>query len=271
MLDVSRTVRFCVDFDESAAAHASARRDNTFAGWPSLVGLGAYYELTVTCRGEPDATTGYLVEIGEIDRAIRAQAIPLVEQAVRTQRGRATGDILRQIIRGLPALLPRPVRSVRWQLTPYHSLSMATHDQDRILIRQRFEFAAAHRLHVDSMSAEENRSVFGKCNAQHGHGHNYRMEVAVSATLDDGGRARLSLPDLEAVVARTIIDRFDHTNLNLDTEEFRTLNPSVEHITRVCHDRLAGPVAEAGGRLEEVTVWETEKTSCTYPAPPLPR
>ena len=88
--------------------------------------------------------------------------------------------------------------------------------------------------------------------------------------VDLQNRARVFAPDciarLETLVRETVVDRFDHTHLNLDTDEFAELNPSVEHIARVCHALLADPVRAAGGCLEQVTVWETEKTSCTYPA-----
>jgi 6-pyruvoyltetrahydropterin/6-carboxytetrahydropterin synthase len=63
-----------------------------------------------------------------------------------------------------------------------------------------------------------------------------------------------------------VVERFDHTHLNLDTAEFAEVNPSVERIARVCHDLLARRLAEAGAELDHVTVWETEKTRCTYPA-----
>ena len=68
---------------------------------------------------------------------------------------------------------------------------------------------------------------------------------------------------VEAIVKREVIDRFDHRNLNEQCEEFESLNPSVENITAVSRDLLLSPLAEAGGRLREITVWETEKTSCT--------
>ncbi|MFM9169899.1 MAG: 6-carboxytetrahydropterin synthase, partial [Phycisphaerales bacterium] len=51
-----------------------------------------------------------------------------------------------------------------------------------------------------------------------------------------------------------------------DCPEFASLNPSVENIARVCHGLLAGPLADAGMPIDHVTVWETEKTSATYPA-----
>ena len=61
---------------------------------------------------------------------------------------------------------------------------------------------------------------------------------------------------------RVVLDRFDHKNLNLDTEEFAEVNPTVEAITQACFDLLVGPVEEAGGALVATTVWETDKTSC---------
>ncbi len=132
---------------------------------------------------------------------------------------------------------------------------------DHVQISRQCEFAAAHRLHSPDLSAEENLSTFGKCNNPSGHGHNYRLEAVVSVPLDASAFGFEQLRDL---VQEHVIQRFDHKHLNLDTEEFARLNPSVEHIAKVCHDVLVGPVAKAGGRLKQVTVWETEKTSCTY-------
>ena len=133
-----------------------------------------------------------------------------------------------------------------------------------VLLRQRFEFAASHRLHCPDLDDEANRKMFGKCNNPHGHGHNYKVETCVEAPL--GGTDGPSMPAIETIVGREVIDRFDHRNLNLDCEEFRTLNPSVEHIAAVAYGRLREPIAALGGNLRSVTVWETDKTSATYPA-----
>lgn len=129
------------------------------------------------------------------------------------------------------------------------------------VIRQQFEFAASHRLDCESLSPQENRRLFGKCNNEAGHGHNYRVEVAVA--IDPG--SPFSLADLEAVVSRVLIERFDHKYLNVDCAEFADLNPSVENIARVSHDLLEPELAAAAMKLRAVTVWETDKTSCTYP------
>lgn len=71
---------------------------------------------------------------------------------------------------------------------------------------------------------------------------------------------------VEEIVGREVIERWDHRHLNLDLPEFRTLNPSVENIAKVAFDRLVAPLAAAGGELRQVTVWETDKTCCSYPA-----
>ena len=138
---------------------------------------------------------------------------------------------------------------------------------DHVLISQQFEFSAAHRLHSPDLDEAANRQTFGKCNNPSGHGHNYRLEPIVSTPLAaTDGAATFDLRHLEQIVDETVIQRFDHTHLNLDTTEFAQLNPTLEHIAKVCYDLLEPRIDEAGGRLVRIRVWETEKSSCTYPA-----
>jgi 6-pyruvoyltetrahydropterin/6-carboxytetrahydropterin synthase len=272
MYELTRTVRFCVrPAGDSAIGDAPtpaghSQRHNTFAAWPTMHGLGAFYELRIACRGRPDAETGYLMSIGVIDEHVRSIAIPLIERAFRDRPDVEPGIVLAEVFTPLCDAIGPALHSIRWQLTPYYAVAMTTASPNRVLISQQFEFAASHRLHCPSLSEEANREVFGKCNNDSGHGHNYRIEPVVSVPLEAGSDV-LNLMTLERLVHEHIIQRFDHKHLNLDTEEFATLNPSVEHIAKVCYDRLAHPIASHGGRLERITVWETEKTSCTYPAP----
>ena len=140
---------------------------------------------------------------------------------------------------------------------------------DRVTLRQSYEFSAAHRLHVPSLSDAENRQLFGKCNNPAGHGHNYRVEPVVAVKVGAEG-ARFSLADLERLTEEHIVARFDHKHLNQDTREFGPgpggVNPSVENIARVFFEALAGPVRAAGAdaTLRSVTVWETDRTCATY-------
>lgn len=132
-------------------------------------------------------------------------------------------------------------------------------------LTQCFEFSASHRLHVASMSDEENRRIFGKCNNPRGHGHNYRVEITISRDIPDSTGRILPLPQFEAIVKEKVIDRLDHTHLNEDVSEFESLNPSVENIAQVIWGLLWEAVSPA--QLRRVRVWETAKTYAEYVGP----
>lgn len=293
-----RSVRFAINdppqTPQAAAAgrHGAAEIHNGFAGAPAITGLGRHYELVVACRGGVDPHTGYFLNIKEIDAACRRRAIPLLAEALAarggdTGRGPAGGAgadparLLAGMIAALAEELPGHLHSVRWKLTPYHSLEMiapgsSTPAAPVVLMRQLFEFAAAHRLYVADLSDEENRRLFGKCTNKLGHGHNYKVEPCVAIPLTpQRARPGFTLADLERLTDETIIERFDHKHLNEDTPQFGPgangksgLNPSVENIAMVCYDLLAAAIERDGStaRLASITVWETDKTSCTYPA-----
>lgn len=129
----------------------------------------------------------------------------------------------------------------------------------RVTLTASFEFAASHRLHDPSLSDAQNIELFGKCNRINGHGHNYRLDVSVRPR--EG--LRFPLAQLERVVSETVVNRFDHMNLNIDCAEFKTLNPTVEHIAGVSFQLLEGVLAKLGVELTRVTVFETSKTSAT--------
>ena len=132
-----------------------------------------------------------------------------------------------------------------------------------VLLSQKFEFSASHRLHNPSLSDEANRDTFGKCNNPHGHGHNYEVQVALIGEPDSGG-VLVDIPTFERTVAEVAIDRFDHKNLNVELPEFENVIPSVENIARAIYRLLKPRFADARARLASVTVWETPKTSCEY-------
>lgn len=276
MHELRRTVRFCVSpagVEEAFAGvmgeSVKSTRHNTYAAWPAMDGLGAYYELEVACRGGVDPVTGYLVNIAEIDRATRASVLPMIERAFRKGQSERAEELIPSVFEALHVALGASLAGVTWRLTPYHWLAMRTSSRSRVILSQHFEFSAAHRLHAPELSDEENREVFGKCNNPNGHGHNYRLRVDVSIRPSGAGTPGFRLADLERLVDETVIRRFDHKHLNHDVPDFAAMNPSVENIAMVCHDLLAEPVGQAGAELRQVTVWETEKTSCTYPADPI--
>lgn len=280
MLELRRTVRFCLNDPGSEGTGASGDlpplatpRRNGFSAWPAIRGLGRYYELHIRCRGEADPATGYFIDIKRIDEAVREDVLPDLESWITgpNHGGEVTlGEVMRRVFGRLDETFRDQLAEVALQLTPMVSLTIRSDDMDRVLIRQQYEFSAAHRLHVPTMSDEENRATFGKCNNPAGHGHNYRVEVAVWAPIDPRGQV-ISIEELDEVVERAVIEPLDHKNLNTDIPAFRTpggVNPSVENIAKLVWEMLSPHLADAGpaagAAIEEVSVWETEKTMCTY-------
>jgi 6-pyruvoyltetrahydropterin/6-carboxytetrahydropterin synthase len=139
------------------------------------------------------------------------------------------------------------------------------------LLRQRFEIAAAHRLHAPALTDEQNRAYFGKCNNPSGHGHNYIIEPCVAVpTGAQAGNGVFTAARLEQLVDQAIIQPYDHTHLNIDTAAFDQtkpsgVNPSVENIARIFFEALAPLVSASGATLKNIRVWETEKTSASFP------
>jgi 6-pyruvoyltetrahydropterin/6-carboxytetrahydropterin synthase len=265
-----RLVRFSLP--PFGAAVTAGPRSNAFAGWPSSRGIGVYGEFEVAVSGEPDARTGYLVDIADIDAVVRQKVLPALaascEQQHREQRSIEPASLLPDLARLVAANLNVPLQSLSWHVTPRFVVTVETAMPNatvsQVELRQSFEFSASHRLHSPHFDDATNARIFGKCNNKNGHGHNYRMEVAIAVPL--AKEPALALERFEAIVDSTVIRRFDHKHLNSDCPEFASLNPSVEHIAKVCHDLLVEPLRAAGATLRRVTVWETEKTACTYPA-----
>ena len=183
MIELTRRVRFCVSQASPDAGSGPGRPAGAYAGWPGMIGVGAFYELEVTCRGEPDTATGYLMNISRIDAAVQAEAIPMIQDVFRRWPQRDPGRVLEAVYRALAPALDPMVVAVRWWLSPYYSVAIEAQAMDRVLISQQFEFSAAHRLHSPELDEAENRRTFGKCNNPSGHGHNYRLEPIVSMPL----------------------------------------------------------------------------------------
>jgi 6-pyruvoyltetrahydropterin/6-carboxytetrahydropterin synthase len=127
----------------------------------------------------------------------------------------------------------------------------------KVTVSRKAQFNAAHRLYNPEWSFEKNETVFGKCNNPNFHGHNYQLIVSVKGTIDPETGYVIDMKDLKALIKEHVEDSFDHRNLNLDTEEFKTLNPTAENIAVVIWNRLRPHVKPA---LElKVQLHETER------------
>ena len=134
----------------------------------------------------------------------------------------------------------------------------------KVAVIRKAHFNAAHRLHNPEWDDEMNRKIFGKCNNPNFHGHNYDLEVKVIGEVDPRTGYVIDMKILKDMIEDSVLERFDHKNLNLDTEEFRTLNPTAENIAIVIWDILRAQLPEKYDLY--IKLFETERNYVEYPA-----
>ncbi len=127
-------------------------------------------------------------------------------------------------------------------------------------LSRRYRFSASHRLHTDVYDTAQNRTVFGKCNNPHGHGHNYTVQVTLSGQVDPATGMVCNLADLDTFAQTNLRARFDHTNLNtLDC--FADKVSTTENLSIEIYDIFQRFTA---AHLERVHVEETSNNSFDY-------
>lgn len=134
----------------------------------------------------------------------------------------------------------------------------------KVAVIRRAHFNAAHRLHNPGWPDEKNREVFGLCNNPNWHGHNYELEVKVTEEIDPETGMVVDLSWLAGLIEREVERRFDHKNLNLDTAEFRQLNPTAENICVVIWNILRKQLPDQYDL--HVRLYETPRNFVEYPA-----
>jgi 6-pyruvoyltetrahydropterin/6-carboxytetrahydropterin synthase len=133
----------------------------------------------------------------------------------------------------------------------------------RVAVFRKEHFNAAHRLNNPNWSDEKNERVYGKCNNFNFHGHNYDLIVQVTGEIDPETGYVMDMKVLSDLIKVEVLDRFDHKNLNLDTEEFKDLNPSAENIAVVIYDKLRQKLLT---NLDlKIRLYETERNFVEYP------
>jgi 6-pyruvoyltetrahydropterin/6-carboxytetrahydropterin synthase len=132
----------------------------------------------------------------------------------------------------------------------------------RITAHRKAHFNAAHRLFNKEWSDEKNAEVFGKCSNPHYHGHNYELTVSVTGEIDKVTGFVMDLSVLRELIKTEIEEAFDHKNLNVEVEEFKKLNPTVENISVVIYNKLRAKIRTS---LDiSITLYETPRNFVTY-------
>ena len=134
----------------------------------------------------------------------------------------------------------------------------------KVSIIRKAHFNACHRLHVKQWTDEQNKEKFGLCNSPNYHGHNYNLEVKLTGEINPVTGYLMDLKDLKNIIKSEIEDRFDHKNLNLDTEEFKDLNPTTENFAYVIHKLLRNKIDSSIDI--KIRLWETDRNGVEFPA-----
>ena len=95
-------------------------------------------------------------------------------------------------------------------------------------------FSSAHLYHQPLWSDKKNREVFGRCFTEHGHGHNYTLEVTFTASIENilvqVQRKQNLLDGLTKIL--------DHEHLNFVIPEFKNKVPTTENIALYFSSKL---------------------------------
>ena len=246
---------------------------------PGDRGRGHDYLCELTVGGSIDPATGMVINIKDVD-------------AVLTQvTGSLGGKLLDTEVVAFRQLPPTPENITRflWDQcrdafapsaqtarvtlwpTPALQVSLSTlessQDAPMLTVTRTYDFSASHRLHSQALSDAENAEVFGKCNWENGHGHNYDVEVTVTGNLNPQTGRLVDLARLDAIVDDMVLKPYDHKHLNYDTVDFRELNPTSENLTKVIWNNLQARLSSqplGTARLYRVAVRETARNYFEY-------
>jgi len=127
-----------------------------------------------------------------------------------------------------------------------------------MLLTRRAEFSASHVCCQPSLTAEENRQLYGAAANPSGHGHNYVLEVTLEGDPDPVTGMVYDLKKLKEVIQQTVIDPMDHRFLNHEVPPFDKIVPTAENVAAEIWNRLEPYFAIGRARLRNIRLYETE-------------
>jgi 6-pyruvoyltetrahydropterin/6-carboxytetrahydropterin synthase len=239
---------------------------NSYSSRPSGEGLGIFFELGVGLIGQAAGDTGLVVNVVDIDKVVRRYVVPVFAGRIREyfRQGKHIGffeiaEFLKITKEQLAGKFDKStLGELSLKLNPYRKVAIDCEDMKMIYFSEKFEFAAMHKLWNDDFTKQRNIEIFGKCANPAGHGHNYAVEVAVKMPAGQ----EFCIGDFEKIVDDRFIKLVDHKNLNADVPYFAKAIPTVENLAVLAWEKLVNNFKDV--KLHCVTVWETDKTCCSY-------
>lgn len=134
-------------------------------------------------------------------------------------------------------------------------------------LERRYRFSSSHLYRRAEWTEEENRRCFGKCANLPGHGHNYRLFVTVTGSVDPATGFLVDLMDLDRAVRERVLEPLDHQHLNTAVADFREGGkiPSSENLILWIQRELVSGLPE-GVELAKLRLEEDEDLAAEWAA-----
>jgi len=246
-------------FDFSAARQTMSpqlseeENQNLFGAAASPFGHGHNYRARLTTLGTAryDQIQSCLDSLrGELDHKNLNREVPgLTNQPITTE------TLARYIHDRAAATIP--IRRVRLHERP--DFFAEYWPGPKFFLGLRHAFGAAHCLKSETLSAEENVKLYGKCNNARGHGHLYLTEATIGGEFDERSGTLASFDWLRNGIA-TALAPWQNKHLDLEMEEFRHRTSTGENIVESLWPRFD---AQLDSRLVRLRLWETANNRFT--------
>ncbi|WP_209121573.1 6-carboxytetrahydropterin synthase [Alkalihalobacillus sp. BA299] len=266
MLYLSRKMYFSALHSYRIDEWSEEENKKVFGPCSNKNGHGHDYTLEVMVKGELERKSGIVVNITNIDRVVKSFIQKQLDGKFLNKENPYFVDNIpttEKIVSYLWDSLDGKIDNCTLhKIRLYENDFLYSEKETTPMVRltRKYHFCTAHRLHSEHLSNEENLALFGKCNNPYGHGHNYYLEVTVSGVPDPVTGMIANIAEIDKIVDEEISQRFDHKHLNLDTEEFKDLNPTSENVAVVIWDLLSPKLTN----LFKIGLYETEKNYFEY-------
>ncbi|BCB05718.1 6-carboxytetrahydropterin synthase [Bacillus sp. KH172YL63] len=266
MLYLSRKLYFSALHMYRIEEWSEEENQRVFGPCSNPSGHGHDYTLEVMVKGKLNRESGIVVNITDIDKVVKSFVSEQMDgKFLNKENDHFTENIptTENIVSFIWDSLDGKIDNCQLHKIRLHENNFLYAEKEEgsmVRLTRKYHFCTAHRLHSEQLSNEENLAIFGKCNNPFGHGHNYYLEVTVHGTPDPVTGMIASLSEMDEIVEQEIMKKFDHKHLNLDTEEFKHINPTSENVAVVIWELLSSKLSN----LFKIGLYETEKNYFEY-------
>ncbi|NOZ12074.1 MAG: 6-pyruvoyl tetrahydropterin synthase [Acidobacteria bacterium] len=242
---ITRRFRFCASHRYWVSNWTEEENQAMFGSRTSKYGHGHNYILDVTLKGEVNPVTGMVINLSEVKRIIGAVVKRFDHRFLNVDLPwfsdlQPTAENVARVFWNLiePGL-PAGVFLHRVRLYTTESVFAEFFgDEGEAVFSKRFSFSATHRLQSDSLTEKENRDVYGKCNNEHGHGHNYEVIVSVQQLIDAVTGMTMPLKELEKKVRDFLNTELQGKRLDMEVAYFRNKPATSENLISFIREGL---------------------------------